>query len=141
MVIYLTSPVLLHPDPRLNEIFPRGQCDESQPECKRCRSFGVLCNFNLHIPDLQPVAADAMERLQEVVHGKAELQAPLTSAVWASDASTCYQLDAKSQDFITRYLGRGLITPDDPLMTQVNRELLKLAFDVSPYTDLPPSNG
>ncbi|KAH6720874.1 hypothetical protein BKA61DRAFT_595702 [Leptodontidium sp. MPI-SDFR-AT-0119] len=104
------------------------KCDESQPECKRCRSFGVLCNFNLHIPDLQPVAADAMERLQEVVHGKAELQAPLTSAVWASDASTCYQLDAKSQDFITRYLGRGLITPDDPLMTQVNRELLKLAL-------------
>lgn len=90
-------------------------------------------------PDLQPVAAD-MERLL-VVRGNAEIQPPLTSAVWTSDASTSYQLNAKCQDFITRYLGRSLITftPDDPHMVQVNRKLLKLAFAVSLHIGFGPN--
>lgn len=82
-----------------------------------------------HIPDLQPIAADTVRPL--VVRGKVELQPPLTNAIWTSDASTSYQLNARCQDFITRYLGRSLITPNDPNMTQVNRKLLKLAFTVS----------
>ena len=81
-----------------------------------------------HIPDLQPIAADTVRPL--VVRGKVELQPPLTNAIWTSDASTSYQLNARCQDFITRYLGRSLITPNDPNMTQVNRKLLKLAFTV-----------
>lgn len=102
------------------------KCDEGKPHCRRCSSFGVLCNFLSNIPDLQPIAADAGRPL--VVRGKAELQPPVASAVWTSDESTSYQLDAKCQDFITRYLGRSLITPDDPNMIHVNRKLLKLAF-------------
>lgn len=82
-----------------------------------------------HIPDLQPIAADAVRPL--VVRGKIELQPPVTNAIWTSDTSTSYQLNARCQDFITRYLGRSLITPNDPNMIQVNRKLLKLAFTVS----------
>lgn len=81
------------------------------------------------IPDLQPVAVDTGRPL--LARGKAQLQPPLTNAVWTSDASISYQLNAKCQDFITRYLGRSLITPDDPNMMQVNRRLLELAFTVS----------
>lgn len=73
-----------------------------------------------NIPDLQPAAADTERPMP-----------PLTDAVWTSDASTTDQLNAKCQDFITRYLGRSLITPDDPNMIHVNRKLLKLAFKVS----------
>ncbi|KAJ2984855.1 hypothetical protein NUW58_g5840 [Xylaria curta] len=102
------------------------QCDEGKPQCKRCSSFGVLCNFMSNVPDLQPVAADIGRPL--AVRRKAQLQPPVANAVWTSDASTCYQLNAKCQDFITRYLGRSLITPDDPNMRQVNDKLLKLAF-------------
>ncbi|CAG8900521.1 unnamed protein product [Penicillium egyptiacum] len=54
-------------------------CDENKPQCKRCGSFGVLCNFMSNIPDLQPVAADTGRPL--VVRGKAQLQPPLTNAV------------------------------------------------------------
>jgi hypothetical protein len=82
-----------------------------------------------NVPDLQPIAADTGRRL--VVRGKAELQAPVASAVWTADESISYQLNAKCQDFITRYLGRSLITPDDPNMIHVNRRLLRLAFAVS----------
>ncbi|KAF7114476.1 hypothetical protein CNMCM5793_008780 [Aspergillus hiratsukae] len=73
-----------------------------------------------------PIAADTWRPL--VVRGKAELQPPVASAVWTSDESTFYQLNAKCQDFITRYLGRSLITPNDPNMIHVNRKLLRLAF-------------
>lgn len=83
-----------------------------------------------NIPDLQPVAADT-RRLLVVARGKAEPRPPVTSAVWTSDASISYQLNAKCQDFITRYLGRSLTTPNDPNMTQVNRKLLELTFTVS----------
>lgn len=82
-----------------------------------------------NIPDLQPIAAETGRRL--AVRGATELQPPVTSAVWTADESTSYQLNAKCQEFITRYLGRSLITPDDPNMIHVNRELLRLAFAVS----------
>jgi len=89
----------------------------------------VLCNFKPNIPDLQPVTDDSVRSL--VVRKRAELHAPLTSAVWISNASTFYHLNAKCQDFVTRYLGRSLITPDDPNIVEVNRKLLTLAFTVS----------
>ncbi|KAJ5218365.1 uncharacterized protein N7498_000464 [Penicillium cinerascens] len=102
------------------------KCDEGKPHCNRCSSFGVLCNFMSNIPDLQPIAPETGRRL--AVRETGELQPPVTSAVWTADESTSYQLNAKCQDFITRYLGRSLITPDDPNMIHVNRKLLKLAF-------------
>ncbi|KAJ5650361.1 uncharacterized protein N7484_004084 [Penicillium longicatenatum] len=102
------------------------KCDESKPNCKRCSSFGVLCNFASNIPDLQPVAADSGRPL--TVRRRAQLLPPVCSAVWTSDEITSYQLNAKCQDFITRYLGRSLTTPDDPSMKYVNRKLLRLAF-------------
>lgn len=59
-------------------------------------------------------------------------RSPVASAVWTSDEVTSYtyQLNAKCQDFITRYLGRSLTTPNDPEMMLVNRKLLELAFAV-----------
>ncbi|OJJ42350.1 hypothetical protein ASPZODRAFT_147437 [Penicilliopsis zonata CBS 506.65] len=79
-----------------------------------------------NIADLQPIAADKGKPL--VVGRKIELQLPVSSAVWTSDRSTFYQLNTKCQDFVTRYFGRSLLTPDDPNMKHVNRKLLRLAF-------------
>lgn len=95
----------------------------------RCSSFGILCNFEPNVPDLQPVTDDSVRHM--ICQQRAELEPPLTSAVWTADKSTFYHLNAKCQDFITRYLGQSLITPDDPNMTEVNRKLLILAFTVS----------
>ncbi|KAI1131409.1 hypothetical protein F5Y10DRAFT_233606 [Nemania abortiva] len=102
------------------------KCDESRPQCKRCASFGLLCNIVLGIPDLQPITHDSRGLLATL--SRVEPRAPLTNSIWTSDSSSYYQLDAKCQDFLTRYLGRSLITPDDPNMNQVNRKLLALAF-------------
>jgi hypothetical protein len=82
-----------------------------------------------NVPDLQSVADDSVRPV--VARDRAQLRPPVTSAVWTSDASTFYQLNAKCQDFVTRYLGRSLMIPDDPNMIHVNRKLLALAFSVS----------
>ncbi|PWY88252.1 hypothetical protein BO70DRAFT_385470 [Aspergillus heteromorphus CBS 117.55] len=108
------------------------KCDEAKPQCKRCCSFGLLCNFVSNVPDLQPVAADTGRKWVDRGRGNVALQPALTHAVWTSDASTCYHLDARSQDLVYRYLGCSLITPADPGMREVNRGLLGLAFD-HPY--------
>jgi hypothetical protein len=31
----------------------RVKCDESRPKCEKCTSFGVACNYDSNIPDLQ----------------------------------------------------------------------------------------
>ncbi|KAI8631742.1 hypothetical protein F5Y19DRAFT_463407 [Xylariaceae sp. FL1651] len=36
------------------------KCDESKPQCRRCRWFRVLCNFMPNIPNLQPVTDDSL---------------------------------------------------------------------------------
>ncbi|KAI0186872.1 hypothetical protein EV127DRAFT_164923 [Xylaria flabelliformis] len=102
------------------------KCDEGKPQCKRCSSFGLVCNYMPDVADLQPVADDLIR--SSVIRGGVKPEPPFASAIWASDASTSYQLDAKCQEFVTRYLGRSLINPDDPKMGEVNRKLLRLAF-------------
>ncbi|WDK10747.1 C6 finger domain protein [Colletotrichum graminicola] len=108
------------------------ECDQGEPLCNKCTSFGVVCNFLLDVSDLQPIGVDtswpAMVRGQR----RADVQPPLTNAVWTCDTSGSYQLNAKCQDFITRYLGRSLITPSDPTVILVNSKLLELAF-THPY--------
>jgi hypothetical protein len=81
-----------------------------------------------NVPDLQPVADDSVR--PSAGRERAGLR-PLTATICTSDGSTSYQLNTKCQDFVTRYLGRSLINPDDPNMVQVNRELLTLALTVS----------
>ncbi|KAL2835463.1 hypothetical protein BJY01DRAFT_223678 [Aspergillus pseudoustus] len=104
------------------------KCDEGKPECKKCRSFGVVCNFISNTPDLHPITA--FKRQQPLTAAWATAPRPsLTDAVWTADASTFYKLNARCQDFITRYLGRSLLTPNDENMKQVNRKLLELAFE------------
>lgn len=104
------------------------QCDETKPHCKSCTSFGLLCNFTFNVSELQPTIADATSR--PLVRRIGGPQSPIDSAVWTSDEYSSYQLNARCQEFITRYLGRSLITPNDPNMRQANRRMLQLAFTV-----------
>jgi hypothetical protein len=91
-----------------------------------------------NVPDLHPIAADSKRSL--LARAQIQPQPPISSCTWTSDGFSSYQLNAKCQDFITRYLGRSLIrviSPDDPNMIDVNRRLLGLAFTVSIYHICP----
>jgi hypothetical protein len=91
----------------------------------------VLCNFAQNVPDLQPLAPGADKSLLTARVKTPQLLGPVGSAVWSADASARFELNAKCQDFVTRYLGRSLMVPNDPNMCHVNRRLLKMAFAVS----------
>lgn len=68
-----------------------------------------------------------------ILPAKSTLLPAIKCPVTTHDVSSCYvfELDGRCQDFITRYLGQSLTTPDDPNMAQVNSGLLDLAFTVS----------
>ncbi|VUC29170.1 unnamed protein product [Clonostachys rosea] len=102
------------------------KCDETKPQCKKCCSFGVVCNFIITVSDLQPVADDSV-RPSVALKGVGP-RLSMDSAIWTSNTEYSYQLNTKCQDFLTRYLGRSLITPDEPTMAEVNRKLLALTF-------------
>ncbi|KPM39419.1 hypothetical protein AK830_g7166 [Neonectria ditissima] len=43
----------------------RVKCDESKPQCQRCKNYGVLCNFTPGAPDLEtPVAVSRYPRVE-----------------------------------------------------------------------------
>ncbi|KAH1379989.1 hypothetical protein KXV53_001062 [Aspergillus fumigatus] len=98
--------------------------------CRNCklRKIKVRAAMKANRNARDPIAAEAGKSLAVEVRGKAELRPPVTSAVWTSDGSTFYQLNAKCQDLITLYLGRSLMAPTNPIVRQVNRSLLSLAF-------------
>ncbi|TVY12513.1 hypothetical protein LARI1_G009617, partial [Lachnellula arida] len=75
------------------------------------------------IPDLQPVVARAVGSLGRVAGGLATAGA---GAVWTcgGDGSAGWELGAREQELVMRYLGRSLVTSDDG----VNRKLLGVAF-------------
>ncbi|KAJ6151126.1 hypothetical protein N7470_007720 [Penicillium chermesinum] len=102
------------------------KCDENKPHCNKCGSFGVFCNYFSDIPDLQPLAADRGG--DSLLKGPSQ-NPPVSSAVWSCDRSTSFRLNARHQEFISRYLGRSLISPDEPNVKYVNRCLLSLAFE------------
>ncbi|KAI0191896.1 hypothetical protein F4808DRAFT_381729 [Astrocystis sublimbata] len=112
----------------------RVKCDEDRPQCRRCVSFGVLCNITLRVPDLQPVTNDVELKppARRDRGNKVVVRAPLSNAVWTADASSHYQLNDKCQDFVTRYLGESLLNPKNSKMAEVNRKLLGFAF-THPY--------
>lgn len=90
--------------------------------------YATSCRISLTCsPSLRRQASHWPWRFEE----KQSFAPPVTSAVWTSDGSTFYQLNAKCQDLITLYLGRSLMAPTNPIVRQVNRSLLSLAFSVS----------
>ncbi|KAJ5217625.1 uncharacterized protein N7469_011250 [Penicillium citrinum] len=101
------------------------KCDEERPNCRKCLSFGISCNFMLNVPDLQPIV---MNTDMPMTRRKTSLRPAISSSVWTYDKHTCYELNSRCQDFISRYLERSLVPPYDPNMVHVNRKLLGLAF-------------
>ncbi|KAI0141573.1 hypothetical protein GGR57DRAFT_487181 [Xylariaceae sp. FL1272] len=103
------------------------KCDEARPQCKKCTAFGLLCNAKPGVTDMQPACADSM-RASSRPQERLRLRPPPTAAIWTADSSTRYELNARCQGFITRYLARRILNPEDPHMMQANRKLLSLAF-------------
>ncbi|KAM7189464.1 hypothetical protein V8F33_010047 [Rhypophila sp. PSN 637] len=102
-----------------------GLCDEAKPQCRKCTSFGVICNYMANLPDLEPVVPSIGTTSCGVATGL-----PVSTPVWTSDVSGTYRfhLDARLQKLISRYFGENMIGAYEPKMAGVNQKLMELAF-------------
>ncbi|KIW11236.1 hypothetical protein PV08_10536 [Exophiala spinifera] len=69
----------------------RIKCDEQRPMCEKCVSFGVTCNYNALVPDLQPSA--------NVTHTLANDQTSDERLV-----STCFSANRHMLSMVNMYL-------------------------------------
>ncbi|KAM7190212.1 hypothetical protein V8F20_009834 [Naviculisporaceae sp. PSN 640] len=130
------------------------KCDEAKPQCKKCISFGVICNYmSTNLPNLEPVTQSTRHSGDWTgTHTAISVRGPgpgqrlgprripshclrpaISSAVWASNVSDVsgsyrFNLDARTQKLITRYFGENMVGSYEPDMASMCRALMKLSF-------------
>ncbi|KAL1901101.1 hypothetical protein Sste5346_002168 [Sporothrix stenoceras] len=103
------------------------KCDETRPYCTKCNKYGVLCNFSLTVPDLQPISeksqglsrqpmskTDKKETiasknslaLQRYRRQSPPIQSTLNNSIWSSDGQTQYMLDNQDWILFTKFRNR-----------------------------------
>ncbi|KAJ5633921.1 hypothetical protein N7528_001763 [Penicillium herquei] len=88
----------------------RIKCDEQQPQCKKCASFGVLCNYSsAQGSDLQPAWQEAQMKTNELSFGQ---------AVFSSKPQI---LELSTFSVITVGRGHGSFTMDQESLARLNR--------------------
>ncbi|KAJ5625829.1 hypothetical protein N7510_002138 [Penicillium lagena] len=111
------------------------KCDETRPRCMRCRTYGVLCNFGVNVPDLQPLSE---ELVRQAIGKRSGLPSPLSiigNAIWADDGSTFFMLDLHDQALFNRFRYRTLYSLGDSAMVDIyENHMLQLSFTVSPIS-------
>ncbi|OAL25683.1 chorismate synthase [Fonsecaea multimorphosa] len=107
------------------------KCDETRPHCVRCRTYGVLCNFSLRVPDLQPLLEG---RGEQDIAKRSALPPPrstISNAIWADDGSTFYMLDVQDQELFIRFRHRTLHSLGGSAMVDIyEKHMLKASFTV-----------
>ncbi|CAK7236552.1 hypothetical protein SCUCBS95973_009645 [Sporothrix curviconia] len=105
------------------------KCDETQPCCSNCCKYGVLCNFPLGVPDLQPAAETKKGRCLLVRHKHPKdsqeqqprrrsslqilpqtwtlpsppIRPAISNGIWSSDGRYSYLLDAHDWVLFTQF--------------------------------------
>ena len=117
------------------------QCDETRPHCVRCHTYGVLCNFGLHVPDLQPLLKGRGE--QDIARRSAvpSPRSTISNAIWADDGSTFYILDLQDQELFIQFRHRTLHSLGGSALVDIyEKHMLKASFTVGPTSpEIPPA--
>ena len=97
------------------------ECDETRPECKKCTTFRVSCNYDSTTPDLQ-MAFDGTAMIKsppkkppcsinQPLRGMMEVPVPACLyPVIISDDKSAFQLDGQSLDRLGRFHMRTALT-------------------------------
>ncbi|KAL3451715.1 hypothetical protein BJX65DRAFT_321452 [Aspergillus insuetus] len=93
----------------------RVKCDEARPHCVRCRTYGVRCNYQHNVPDLQPLGEGTTQRTPGRVSGGLSLQSSISSTLWYADR---HMLDSQDQELFTRFRYRTLYSLGGPAMVE-----------------------
>lgn len=76
-------------------IYLHGQCDELRPHCQGCRSYGVLCNYDANVPELQLSTESQPQKLL----GNGTLAAQKVSTVLCRNARVSILNTGAMRDF------------------------------------------
>ncbi len=115
------------------------KCDEFEPQCKKCKAFGVLCNYDCKVSDLQPFVdrTSNFKVVQDTSHSLGEsglgiVFPALRSQSVASLASiTLNELGGQNLELLDKFQARTIPTicfENNLVMYQ--SEIVKLACSV-----------
>ncbi|OAQ96931.1 hypothetical protein LLEC1_04238 [Akanthomyces lecanii] len=105
------------------------KCDETKPHCKKCSAYGVRCNFEHNVQDLQSITEKKSENAPA---GKRlmRLRPVISEAIWSSNGSTSFLLDAQDQALFKRYRDRTIFTIGGlPMVDTWGNQTLQAAFE------------
>lgn len=98
----------------------------------RCRTYGVLCNFNFNVPDLQPLPERRVSQATVQRSGLSSPQIRISNAIWVDDGTTSFMLEPQDRELFNRFRHRTLITLGDSGMVEIYENyLLQVCFAVS----------
>ncbi|KAJ9143348.1 putative C6 finger domain protein [Pleurostoma richardsiae] len=114
----------------------RVKCDEGRPQCRRCRVYGVVCNYAADVTDLQASAEghpsmELQEHRQSLALRKnAEAPiAPPSPAIIISDGSVTVTLEGQDMDLLSHYILRTLPSLGNHKMAKLYQtSVMRLAF-------------
>jgi hypothetical protein len=115
------------------------KCDETRPQCKKCMSFRVSCNYDPKAADLQLSVGEiasikspqiSPNSTNQSLHGMIESPTCLVPAV-ISDNNSTFQLDGPSLDRLGRFQMRTALSLGTARGSRVYpNEIIKFAFSV-----------
>ncbi|TVY52235.1 Sterol uptake control protein 2 [Lachnellula cervina] len=127
----------------------RVKCDEVRPECKKCIDFGVTCNYDPKIPDLQMVfdkAASINDNNARKVAKKSFLAnstlcgnevvaipAVLTPIISVSDGHSSFDLDHHGLGLLNRFETRTILTLGSAKTASIYQEVSVREALAHPY--------
>ncbi|KAH8897138.1 hypothetical protein GQ53DRAFT_887362 [Thozetella sp. PMI_491] len=105
------------------------KCDETRPQCTRCRAFGVICNFGFNVPDLHPLREDLAKQQPAGSFSLSSIQPTISSSIWVDDGSAFFTMDSYDRELFNRFRYRTLYTLGGSAMVDVyESHLLRASF-------------
>lgn len=112
------------------------KCDEGQPQCSKCLSYGVVCNYKLpHNSDLQPRWQAAQSKTQESkfeqIIFNAKPQRTIIPPVRVGSDHNSFIMDPDSLARLDRFQKRTVFTFGSKwAFTVYQNDVVKLAIQV-----------
>ncbi|KAK9258993.1 hypothetical protein V1519DRAFT_452976 [Lipomyces tetrasporus] len=91
----------------------RVKCDEGLPECSKCLSFRVCCNYDIRIPDLQPQYA-----ISRKLNGKMQTYSALVTDLTSVEESKL-ELTERNLSRLERFQIRTVLSLGPPELRQL----------------------
>ncbi|KAH8668805.1 hypothetical protein BX600DRAFT_263308 [Xylariales sp. PMI_506] len=110
----------------------RVKCDETHPQCRKCRIYGVVCNYDRLIPDLQPAGEESPMWMSQRRGGTTVKEIPKTPSEYLTltAAPAFFPLDLRSVDLLNRFRLRTLSTlaPSPAVQRFYETDIIRMAF-------------